>query len=76
VMAVRPTGDVVEIAQVIQATPPAVRVAPTAAAATDPALVADNKLPDTASSLPLIALCGLFALAGGFTIRMLRSRTL
>ncbi len=70
VMAVRPTGEVVELAQVIQSEPP-----PEAAAA--PAtLVAENRLPETGSSLPLIALCGLLALGSAFGIRAVRKVTL
>ena len=68
VIAVRPTGEVVEIAQVVQSTP-------VAAVATAPAPLAD-KLPDTASYLPLIALCGLLALGGAFTIRAFSKRAL
>ncbi|MCU1338577.1 MAG: hypothetical protein JWO19_4158 [Bryobacterales bacterium] len=67
VMAVKPTGEVVEIAQVIQTEPPT-----TVAAA--PRQV--ETLPDTASSLPLIALCGLLALGGAFTVRSIKNRTL
>lgn len=62
-MAVRPSGEVVELAQVIQPAPPAV------AAATAPAT-----LPTTSSSLPLIGLCGLLALGGAFTLRSVRQR--
>jgi len=70
VMAVRPTGEVVELAQVIQTEPP-----PEAAVA--PAtLVAENRLPETGSSLPLIALCGLLALGSAFGIRAMRKVTL
>ncbi len=70
VMAVRPTGEVVELAQVIQSEPP-----PEAAAA--PAtLVDENRLPETGSSLPLIALCGLLALGSAFGIRAVRKVTL
>jgi hypothetical protein len=65
-MAVQPTGEVVEVAQVIQPVPPA---AVAAAPAPAPVLLADNKLPDTSSSLPLIALCGLLALGSAFALR-------
>lgn len=64
VIAVRPTGEEVEIAQVVQSEPPATAAAPTQ--------VAENKLPGTASSLPLIALCGLLALGGAFSVRAMR----
>jgi hypothetical protein len=79
IMAVRPTGEVVEIAQVIQTTPPPVAPAPRVAAqvaSPAPVLVAENRLPDTASPMPLIALCGLLALGGAFTIRFVTKRSL
>jgi hypothetical protein len=67
VKAVQPTGEVVELAQVVQPPPPAdVAVAPA------PALVAVNTLPATGSSLPLIGLCGLLALGSAFTLRSIR----
>jgi len=69
VMAVRPTGEVVEIAQVIQTEPQREVAAPAT-------LVAENKLPATGSSLPLIALCGLLALGSAFAIRAMRKGTL
>jgi len=66
IVAIQPTGEQVEIAQVVQAPP----------AQAAPALVAVNKLPDTASSMPLIALFGLLALGGALTIRSVRKREL
>jgi len=72
VMAVRPTGEVVEIAQVVQTTP--APIAATPAAAPESAQVAANRLPDTSSSLPLIGLCGLLALGSGLTIRSIGKR--
>jgi hypothetical protein len=74
-MAVKPTGEVVEIAQVIQTEPaqPA-RVATSPTSPTSPTLVAQNKLPATASSLPLIALLGLLTLGGGFAVRSIAQR--
>ena len=73
ILAIKPTGEAVEIAQVIQTTPP---VADAAAPAQARVLVAENKLPATASSLPLIALCGLLAIFSAFGIRAMRNRTL
>jgi hypothetical protein len=64
VMAVKPSGEEVELAQVIQSE----RSTP-AIATSAPTQLAENKLPATASSLPLIALCGLLALGGALTIR-------
>jgi len=69
VVAVRPTGETVEIAQVV--TPP-----PAVAADPAPAQIALTRLPDTASQLPLIALCGLLALGAALTIRTVRKRVL
>ncbi len=70
VMAVRPTGEVVEVAQVVQTTPEPVA----AAEAPAPVVVAENRLPDTSSSFPLIALCGLVALGGALTLRFTGKR--
>jgi hypothetical protein len=72
IAAVQPTGEVVEVAQVVQSEPPQTTVA----AAPAPAQVADNTLPQTASSLPLIALCGLLALGGGLLVPSIRKRAL
>jgi len=63
IVAVKPTGEEVEVAQVVQ-TAPAVEVAALAPAA----------LPETASSLPLIALLGLLAMGGAVALRMLENR--
>jgi len=75
IVAVKPTGEVVEIAQVIQTEPPAAAVVAAAPAQT-PVLVAENKLPATASSLPLVMLCGLLAIGSAFGIRAMRKQTL
>jgi hypothetical protein len=71
IVAVQPTGEVVELAQVIQPAPPAAVVAApeVVAAASAPAT-----LPTTSSSFPLIALCGLLALGGALTLRSLSTR--
>ncbi len=61
VMAVQPTGDQVELAQVV--TPPAPETMTAA-------------LPATASSLPLIALLGFLALGGAFAFRAAEKRSL
>jgi len=62
VMAIKPTGEEVEMAEVV--TPP-----PAEAAAAAPVEVAENTLPKTASPLPLMALFGLLALGGSFAVR-------
>jgi hypothetical protein len=67
VLAVQPTGEDLEIAQVVTA-PPA------------EALVATNdandakELPKTASPMPLIGLCGLLALSAAFSLKLVRAR--
>ncbi|MEP6962345.1 MAG: hypothetical protein ABI995_09705, partial [Acidobacteriota bacterium] len=79
VRAVRPTGEFVELAQVIPPPPAAAKqvAAAPAQAAPAPVLLAQNtKLPETGSSLPLIALCGLLALGGALTIRSISKGSL
>jgi hypothetical protein len=61
VMAIQPTGEEVELAQVVAPLP-----------AQD--LMAANTLPATASTLPLIALFGLLALGGAFVLRLAQRR--
>jgi hypothetical protein len=67
VSAVQPTGEEVEIAQAVTPVPPAVLA--------QNVPVADT-LPATASSLPMIALFGMLALAGALTLGLLQKRTL
>jgi hypothetical protein len=71
VTAVRPSGEEVEIAQVVTAPP-----AETLVAQNTPAPAAEPKLPKTASPLPLIALLGLLAFAGALTLRVVEKRGL
>jgi hypothetical protein len=61
VAAIRPTGEQVEVAQVVTA-PPAEE------------LVAPATLPATASNLPMIGLVGLMALSAAFSLRAFRRR--
>ena len=76
VMAIRPTGEVVEIAQVIQVTPEAAAAPARSAAA--PVQVAENrlpkKLPDTASQIPMLGLLGILALFAAFALKSASSR--
>jgi len=65
VMAVQPTGEEVEIAQVITPVPAAELVAQN-----DPA----PALPATGSSLPLVALFGILALAGSLALSFIQKR--
>ena len=75
VVAVRPTGEVVEIAQVVQSEPTPVRAAPVSAqAAPAPVLLAENRLPETGSPLPLFGLLGMLAMGGGFAVRGIAKR--
>ncbi len=67
VMAAKPTGEVVEFAEVVTPAPPA-------AVLSAPAPAAVASLPDTGSSTPLIALCGLLALGGALAVRSVRNR--
>jgi hypothetical protein len=64
VMAIRPTGEEVEMVAVVTP-PPATELRPTPARTE----LAAMTLPQTASPLPLIALFGLLALGGAFVVR-------
>jgi LPXTG-motif cell wall-anchored protein len=72
VMAIKPTGEEVEVAQVV--TPPPAQE-PVAVQA-EPAQVAAVQLPKTGSELPLIELLGLLALGGAWTLRRVQKRLL
>lgn len=69
VAAIKPTGDEIPVAQVVQA-PPAAAVAQAPRAT----LVAEN-LPKTASSLPLFALAGALSLFAGFALLIVTKRS-
>ncbi len=70
--AVDPTGEPVELTQVVEA-PPAAEAAP--AAAPEPVTVAAaDPLPRTASLLPLIALIGLLTIGAGFALSAFSKR--
>ncbi|MGB7760166.1 MAG: hypothetical protein WBL61_10065 [Bryobacteraceae bacterium] len=71
VIAVKPTGEEVELAQVV--TPPPTQE--TVVAQAEPAQPAAT-LPATASSLPLIALFGFLALGLAWTLRLVQKRVL
>src|SRR5579859_5145281 len=66
VRAIQPTGEEVEIAQVVTR-PPAAELAQA-----EPA----PALPSTGSSMPLVALFGMLALAGGLTLSVIQKRAL
>jgi hypothetical protein len=68
IMAIQPTGEEVELAQVV--TPP-----PAQEQQADRAeLMAATTLPKTASELPLIALVGFLALGAAWTLRLVQKR--
>ena len=71
VMAVKPTGEEVELAQVVTP-PPAPEPIVAQAEPEQPAAT----LPATASSLPLIALFGFLALGLAWTLRLVQKRVL
>jgi len=71
IMAIKPTGEDVELAAVVTA-PPAAELTPDAA----PAPAAAQTLPSTASSLPLAGLLGFLALAGALGVRLMQQRVL
>ena len=68
VMAVQPSGQEVEIAQVITPVPA------TLLAQNDPPATLPATLPATGSSLPLVALFGMLALAGALTLGLIQRR--
>ena len=63
-MAFKPTGEEVQLAEVV--TPPP--------AQTEEAAASQSTLPHTASTLPLIGLFGLLALGGFFVLRLAEKR--
>lgn len=70
IMAFKPTGEEVQLAEVV--TPPP---AETEVATSEPAsIAAETTLPKTASPFPLIGLFGLLSLGGAFTLRAVASR--
>ena len=74
VMAIKPTGEQVELAQVVTP-PPAAELAQSSA----PVQMAQNRpetLPSTGSPLPLMALFGLLALGGASVLRFAQKRIL
>jgi len=68
VMAIKPTGEEVQLTAVVTPPPVELEAAPTPVATPEPAL------PDTASNLPLIAMFGLLTLGGAFAVRAISNR--
>ena len=71
IMAVQPTGEEVQLAQVVTP-PPEQTSGQTEVAAAGEAV---RKLPSTASTLPLIGLLGLLAMSGAVAMRLSERRT-
>ena len=68
IMAIKPTGEEVQVAEVVTPPPAQGEVAST------PAPEAERMLPATASAFPLIALFGLLALCGALVLRRVERR--
>ena len=73
IMAVRPTGEELQLAEVVTPPPAEVEVAAVPAVAPTSG-EADRSLPSTASPLPLAALAGLLAMAGFLGLRAAEKR--
>ena len=67
VLAIKPTGEEVELAQAVTAPPAMEQTA-------DRSETAAKELPATASSFPLIGLLGLLTLGGAWTLKLARKR--
>ncbi len=78
IMAVKPTGEEIQLAEVVTEPPAETQVAAAAQTSDNQAPSASQnaptRLPDTASELPLIGLLGMGAVAGAFAIRAAASR--
>ena len=70
IMAVQPTGEAVQLAEVVT-TPPAAELV---GAQVVPETALPDRLPSTASPMPVILLSGILSLMGALTIRAFRKR--
>jgi hypothetical protein len=79
IVAVAPTGEPVEVSQVVEAPPaaaePVAAPEPVVVAAAEPVAAPAAELPKTASSLPLIGLIGLLTLCSGFALSVFSKRS-
>lgn len=73
IMAIKPTGEEVQLAQVVTP-PPAAEMQVAAAPAPQPSPVESNELPATSGTVPLIGLIGLLAIGSGFAVRAAAQR--
>jgi hypothetical protein len=72
IIAVKPTGEEVPVAEVV--TPPPAETAVAQATTPDPVAEKPATLPETASQVPMIAMFGLLALGGALAVRFLQKR--
>ena len=79
IVAVAPTGEPVELSQVVEPPPaaaePAAAAEPVTVAAAEAVAAPAAELPKTASSLPLIGLIGLLTLCAGLALTVLSKRS-
>ena len=76
VVAVKPTGDEAEVAEVVEYPREVAAAAPVEAAPAVPVVVAvAQALPQTASTLPFVGLIGLLSLGAGFALWTFSKRT-
>lgn len=80
IMAVKPSGEEIQLTEVVTPPPAEAEVVAAAPVAAEPApvvetpVVAEQTLPSTASPLPLIAMFGLLALGGFLALRVAEKR--
>jgi hypothetical protein len=74
IMAVQPTGEDVQLAEVVTPPPAETEVAAAPVVAAAPMMAEEKTLPATASLLPLMALFGLLALGGALALRVAEKR--
>lgn len=72
--AVKPTGEVVAVTEVVQAPPAQIAAAEPVKATPAPAVTAEPELPQTASPMPVIGLIGLLSFGAGFFLRSISKR--
>jgi len=73
-MAIRPTGEEVELALVVTPPPEKLEAAASVDQVPEPAELPAQRLPATASPLPMVGLFGVLALGGALAIRFAKNR--